>query len=173
MSDDTGALPPWQRPDNYGLAAHNRLVRRVNVQGLSPAGEIEIMAAPSGSGIVDRRQNRGSSPFKILRVSTSITFPATLAIGWYWAVVQQRNSIAIDPTVNLSITDYYEDPPGATVVLLYNDVESLALIRTIPYANSPHLIAWKTGLTADVVPAAGPPAVTYDVYGTKGLMLTC
>lgn len=52
-----GMLPPWQRRDNFGLAAHQRHIDRTNqFSAVTPTGNVEIMAAPSGTGFVERPQ---------------------------------------------------------------------------------------------------------------------
>lgn len=151
----------------------NRIIRKVD--RLSGPGVINtreqiVIGLPSRLPAPTRRSS--PSEFTVVKIN-STTFPATLGIGWYWGVVQERNATAFDPTANLDLHDYYDDPDDPGTVLVYNDVESAALIRTVPYSAAPLLIAWDTGETADVVPAAGGDAVTYNVYGTKGLVVAC
>lgn len=164
-----GALPPWQRRDNFGLQAHERLVGRLNVlSGFGFTGDQEVMTAPSGTGVVDRKKPTTFDRFAVLRIASSGAF--TLGAGWYWASLQQRKAnTPFDPTANLNLVTYYENVPNSSLVIVINTIDHGAALPTLLAANVPYYHAFNLRDPYTHVATGN----TYDVYMTLAVMFGC
>lgn len=93
-------LPPWQRRDNFGLLAHQRVVDRINeTTNLTHGGKTEVMSSPSGRGLID--QTGPTPPRKVGLYRLSATSPPSGG-GKYWLNEVLPATGDVVPTVDVS-----------------------------------------------------------------------
>lgn len=89
-------LPPWKRPDNFGLTAHQPVVDELNrVSHLTPTGPAEVLGSPHGTTVSVGRAPTPPPPVFRMRVKTPDVAPDTVLAVRYNGTTEATEQYAV------------------------------------------------------------------------------